>query len=85
MDKQRYWVEVEPEHWAYLDYNQQDDVLWITHTFVPPELRGHGSGKVLMEKVLEQVEKHGYKVKAICSYAVHYLQRNPKWQHLVEY
>lgn len=83
MNQKRYWVEVSEKQWAYLDYDLQNDTLWITHTFVPPELRGQGSGKILMERVLTTIEAQGLKVNPICSYAVHYIQRNPKWQHLL--
>ncbi|OEF26287.1 GNAT family N-acetyltransferase [Vibrio rumoiensis] len=82
-DQGRYQVEVAPNQWAHLDYSAQGEVLAITHTFVPDELRGQGCGKVLMETVLKDMEASGKKVKPICSYAVVYLQRQTQWQHLL--
>lgn len=79
----RYEVEVADNFWAHLDYLEHDDVLTITHTFVPNELRGQGCGKVLMETVLTDIAEQGKKVRPVCSYAVVYLERHSQWQHLV--
>ncbi|MGV3001399.1 GNAT family N-acetyltransferase [Vibrio sp.] len=81
--KQRYEVEVIANYWAHLDYLQHNDVLTITHTFVPDELRGQGCGKILMETVLADIDSHNLKVRPVCSYAVVYLERHAKWQHLL--
>lgn len=81
--KQRYEVEVAPNDWAYLDYLEDNGVLTITHTFVPVELRGKGCGKILMETVLADIERHPLKVRAICRYAVVYLERHAQWQHIL--
>lgn len=83
VEQQRYEVEVAEGFWAHLDYVERDNVLTITHTFVPNELRGQGCGKILMETVLQDVEKQNKKVRAVCSYAVVFLDRQEKWQHLV--
>lgn len=79
----RYQVEVEPNYWAHLDYYLNDDVLVITHTFVPDELRGKGCGKILMETVLNDIDSLGKKILPVCSYVKVYLQRHPQWQHLL--
>ncbi len=79
----RYQVEVSDGLWAMLDYRDDDGCLVISHTFVPPELRGQGCGTILMETVLAAIEAEGRKIRPVCSYAVVYLQRNPQWQHLI--
>lgn len=79
----RYEVEVASGFWAHLDYSEQDGVFVITHTFVPTELRGKGCGKILMETVLSDIERLGKKIKPVCSYAVVYMERQTKWQHLL--
>ena len=80
----QYQVKVAPDKWAHLDYSEQGNTRVITHTFVPPELRGKGCGKVLMETVLQDFEKQNLKVAALCSYADIYLTRNrTKWQHII--
>ncbi|EHA1124006.1 N-acetyltransferase [Vibrio navarrensis] len=79
---QRYSVHLEGEYYATLAYQQVDGVMHITSTKVPEALQGKGYGKVLMEAVLPEIERAGYKVVPICSYVKHYLQRNPRWQSL---
>jgi predicted GNAT family acetyltransferase len=59
-----------------------DDVYTITSTKVPEELQGRGYGKVMMEVLLSELEKRDAKVVPVCSYVVHYLNRNLQWAHL---
>lgn len=65
-----------------MKFEIKSDVYVITSTKVPEELRGKGYGKVMMEAVLPELEKMGVKVKPVCSYVAHYLERNPQWAHL---
>lgn len=82
-EQNRFLVEVAPDMWAHMDYQPEGNILHVTHTFVPNELRGQGSGKVLMETCLKEIEAQGLKVHPICSYVVHYMNRSKDWQHLL--
>ncbi|CAH8211211.1 MULTISPECIES: GNAT family N-acetyltransferase [Vibrio] len=79
----QYLVHLEGDFFAIVKYQQQGDVLFITSTRVPDELQGKGYGKIMMESVLPQIEASGYKVKPVCSYVVHYINRHEQWQHLL--
>lgn len=79
----QYLVHLEGDFFAIVKYQQQGDVLFITSTRVPDELQGKGYGKIMMESVLPQIEASGYKVKPVCSYVVHYINRHEEWLHLL--
>ncbi|GAM62891.1 acetyltransferase [Vibrio ishigakensis] len=82
-EKQEYRVALEGDHFAVAKYSLQGEVMEIYSTRVPDELQGKGYGKVMMETILPEVEKQGYKVVPTCSYVAHYLNRNAQWQHLL--
>ncbi|MEZ8018321.1 GNAT family N-acetyltransferase [Vibrio splendidus] len=76
-------VELEPNQFAVVGYQRDGDVLRITSTRIPDELQGKGFGKVMMESVLPEIEQAGFKIVPVCSYVVHYMNRQPQWSHLL--
>ncbi len=54
-----------------------ENEITITHTFVDDSLRGMGIAKELVESVLAHAKKNGLTVRATCSYAKHYFEKNP--------
>ncbi len=54
----------------------KDDIT-ITHTFVDVSLKGQGIGKKLMDEVIDYAKKHSLTIKATCSFAIHYFEKNP--------
>lgn len=51
-------------------------VYTIDHTFVDESLRGQGVAGKLVEKAVETIKNNGGEVKATCSYAVKWLEKN---------
>ena len=54
-----------------------DDEITITHTFVDDCLRGQGYAKKLVEGVITYAKENHKYVRATCSYALHYFEKNP--------
>lgn len=75
-------VHLEGDYYAIAKFELRGEVYAITSTKVPEELQGKGYGKVMMEAVLAEIERHNRKVEPICSYVVHYLERSTQWAHL---
>lgn len=75
-------VHLAEEHYAVVKYQLKNDVYTITSTKVPEALQGQGYGKVMMEVVLTEIEQRGAKVEPVCSYVVHYLNRQAQWAHM---
>ena len=57
-------------------YEERGDKWAITHTIVSPDYQGRGLAKKVLECVLEVAEKEGKGIIPICSYAVHYMEKN---------
>ena len=71
------------EHTAYITYDNQNGVMHITHTIVPPELGGKGLAKKLSIDVMTAIEGAGLKVQPQCSYTVAFMEKNPEYQRLL--
>lgn len=56
--------------------------ITITHTYVADSLRGMGIAKELVESVLAHAKKNGLTIRATCSYAKHYFEKNPDSSYL---
>lgn len=78
----RFELETE-EGKAILEYAVRGDVLLLTHTEVPEDLRGGGIGRQLVEGALQQIEAAGQKIVPLCPYVVAFLKRHPEWNRLV--
>lgn len=59
-------------------------VVVVDHTFVDPELRGQGIASKLMHEVCIHSEKLGYKMVALCPYAVVWFKRNKQYDYLID-
>ncbi len=63
---------------AQLDYTLSGQVMTITHTRVPPAVRGRGIASELMMAALGAARSAGWSVKPACSYAVAYMAKHPQ-------
>lgn len=66
-----------------LDYVIQDQVMTITHTGVPPALRGRGIAAVLVRDAFAVARKQGWRVMPACSYAAIWAARHPEVDELL--
>lgn len=60
-----------------------DRVLRMTHTEVPPSLRGRGIAARLVRFALDYARSHGLRVMPLCSYVRRYMQCHPETQELL--
>jgi uncharacterized protein len=63
---------------AHLDYTLAGDVMTITHTRVPPAIRGRGVAAELMRAALNAARAAEWSVNPACSYAVAYMAKQPQ-------
>ena len=80
--RQTYLVEFAGGGTGLIDYHRNGHILNLMHSEVPASMRGKGLGGRLMERVLEDIEASGKKVRPVCSYTVAYLNRYKRWAHL---
>jgi predicted GNAT family acetyltransferase len=65
------------------DYQRRGDVLWMTHTVVPPAVGGRGVAAELVRVALAWAEAQGLRVEPACSYVEAYMRRHPQTQKLL--
>lgn len=51
-------------------------VYTIDHTYVGDELRGQGVAGILVQMAVDQIREQGGEVRATCSYAAGWLEKN---------
>ena len=78
-ENERFVAEVE-RHIAYLSYNIFDDKINLSSTFTPPELRGKGIAKIIVEYAFNYAKKNNLKVIPICSYVQAFVERNDNYK-----
>lgn len=59
------------------------EVVYLTHTRVPPELEGQGIASAMTGAVFRELDRRGWQVVPVCPYIVAYLERYPEWERLV--
>lgn len=65
------------------DYTLRDGEIVMTHTFVPPELRGRGIAEKLVRAALEHAKQERLRVVPACSYVELFIRRHAEFQPLV--
>lgn len=66
-----------------LDYSLAAGVMTITHTGVPPEVRGRGIASALVQAALDAARAEGWQVVSACSYASVWMARHPSYRDLL--
>jgi predicted GNAT family acetyltransferase len=69
---------------AFLNYTLADGRMTITHTFVPPELRGQNIAGQLAKAAFDYARTEGFKVVPQCSYIAVYASRHAEAKALLE-
>lgn len=70
-------------HESVVEYRARDGVMTITHTFVPPELRGRGIAGEIVREALEFARRENFRVVPQCGYVAAYVRRHPEFADLV--
>lgn len=83
-EQEQYTLHLENGQEAFISYVLEGKKMKLTYSFVPPELRGSGVGKELVEKTFEKLTEEGYEAEAMCSYIRVVAQRHPKWSAIID-
>ena len=65
------------------DYQLRGKEMVMTHTLVPPQLRGRGIAEQLVRKALDYARSENLRVVPACSYVDLFIRRHPEFQSLV--
>ncbi len=75
-------AEVEGDR-AYLSYSISDNEINFYRTFTPPESRGKGIAKIIVEYAFNYAKENNLKVIPTCSYVQAFVERNDKHKDLL--
>ncbi len=81
-ENERFVAEVEGDK-AYLSYNIINDKINFSSTFTPPEVRGKGIAKIIVEYAFNYAKENNLKVIPTCSYVRAFAERNDKYKDLL--
>ena len=81
-ENERFVAEVEGNK-AYLSYNVFDDKIDLSYAFTPPELRGNGIAKIVVEYAFNYAKENNLKVIPTCSYVRALVEGNDKHKNLL--
>lgn len=70
-------------HAAFVEYEERDGKLVLTHTEAPEELRGTGAAGALLEKIFMWMEENETEIIPLCPYIIATLKRKTEWQKIV--
>jgi uncharacterized protein len=81
--KKRFELEVDG-HIAFIEMIlTNENIMFLTHTEVPPALSGKGVGSRIVEKALQYIKEHDYTLAPLCPFVAKYLRIHPEWQTLL--
>lgn len=66
------------------DYQLRGTEMIMTHTFVPPELRGRGIAEKLVRVALEHARAERLRVVPACSYVDTFMRRHQEFEPLLK-
>jgi predicted GNAT family acetyltransferase len=81
-ENKRFVAEVEGQK-AYLSYNIFDDKINFSSTFTPPELRGKGIAKIIVEYAFNYAKDNNLNVIPTCSYVQAFVEQNDNYKDLL--
>lgn len=64
---------------GFVDYQETDQLVVLTHTEVDPSFEGRGVGSALARAALEDVRGRGRKALVICPFILGWLRHHPEY------
>jgi predicted GNAT family acetyltransferase len=79
----RYFIKLSPDAEAEMTFRKADNnTIVVDHTGVPPAFEGRGIAAKLVNKMIQDARKDGFKITPLCSYVVAQFRRHPEWADL---
>lgn len=68
---------------AYLSYNLINDIIELSYAYTPPEIRGKGIAKIVVEYAFNYAKANNLKVIPTCSYVQAFVEKNDNYKILL--
>lgn len=80
-ERRRYEMDTEAGT-AFATYRVEGGAILVTHSEVPPAVRGRGLGDKLVKGMLDLARMQGRKVVPLCSFVATYMRRHPEYRDI---
>jgi len=80
----RFEVLLENGQTAYLNYNEFNNSLNLSHTYVPKSFEGKGIAAAIVKFALDYARKNNLSIIPSCPYVAAYIERHPEHRDLVK-
>lgn len=81
-EQRRFELQIDADR-AVAEYELSAGRMLLTHTYVPPHLRGQGIAGKVVKAALDYAREKNLAVVPICPYVHTYIRRNPEYRDLV--
>jgi len=81
-NNKRFVAEIEGYE-AYLSYNVFNDIIELSYAYTPPEIRGKGIAKIVVEYAFNYAKANNLKVIPTCSYVQAFVEKNDNYKSLL--
>lgn len=68
---------------AYLSYNVFNNIIELSYAYTPPEIRGKGIAKFVVEYAFDYAKANNLKVIPTCSYVQAFVEKNDNYKSLL--
>ena len=68
---------------GYISFDRKNDTVVIISTVVYEKYQGKGMASALIKEILEYAKNNNLKIKPLCSFVVHYIEKHPEYKELV--
>ncbi len=68
---------------AFIRYIVENGVMKLLETYTPPQHRGKGIARRLMDYAVDMARRNNWLIEPICSYSVYYFIKNPEHRDLL--
>ena len=68
---------------GYISFDRKNDTVVIISTVVYEKYQGKGMASALIKEILTYAKNNNLKVKPLCSFVVHYIEKHPEYKELV--
>ncbi len=68
---------------GYISFDRKNDTVIIISTVVYEKYQGKGMASALIKEILTYAKNNNLKIKPLCSFVVHYIEKHPEYKELV--
>ena len=71
------------EDFGFISFETKDDVIIIISTVINEKYQGKGMASALINELLEYAKNNNLKVKPLCSFVIHYIEKHPEYKEFI--